>query len=119
MQPNLSRRALRDEHATIALQHAAGQLWCLDCHQAQDRDNLRLTTGASLPFNESYRLCGQCHGEKLRDWQIGLHGKRTGYWDGDKQFLLCSHCHNPHEPKFKAVEPQPPPERPGRATHRS
>ena len=102
MTPDPRRRELRDEHAAISLRHAAGQLWCLDCHQAQNRDSLRLATGESLPFTESYRLCGQCHGEKLRDWQSGLHGKRTGDWNGAKQYLLCTGCHNPHEPRFKA-----------------
>lgn len=115
MQPDLRRRRLDDEHGAISLQHAAGQFWCLDCHHPENRDTLRLTSGESLPFAESYRLCGQCHGRKLHDWQIGLHGKRTGYWNGDKVALLCTHCHDPHTPKFKALKPMPPPGRPGRS----
>lgn len=114
MPPDLRRRELQDEHTVIFLRHAAGQFWCLDCHSPESRDSLRLTSGESIPFTESYRLCGQCHGKKLLDWRIGLHGKRTGYWNGDKEYLLCTHCHNPHDPKFKALQPQPPPERPGR-----
>lgn len=114
MTPDFNRRELRDEHAAIVLQHTAGQLWCLDCHQALNRDNLRLANGESIPFTASYRLCGQCHGEKLRNWQSGLHGKRTGHWNGEKVALLCTHCHDPHAPKFKALKPLPPPERPGR-----
>ncbi|NJC88364.1 MAG: hypothetical protein FIB02_07510 [Desulfuromonas sp.] len=117
IKPDLRRRELRDEHGAIALRHAAGQLWCLDCHHAENRDTLRLATGESLPFTESYRLCGQCHGEKLRDWQSGIHGRRTGHWNGDKQYLLCTGCHNPHDPQFKPLTPMPPPERPGRAVH--
>jgi formate-dependent nitrite reductase cytochrome c552 subunit len=26
--------------------------------------------------------------------------------------LLCAHCHNPHDPKFKPLKPEPPPYRP-------
>jgi hypothetical protein len=117
MKPDLKRRALRDEHTAIVLRHAAGLFWCLDCHHPENRDTLRLATGESLPFTESYRLCGQCHVQKLRDWQIGSHGRRTGYWNGDKEYLLCTHCHDPHDPKFKALTPMPPPARPGRAGH--
>lgn len=114
MPPDLRRRALRDEHDNISLQHAAGQFWCLDCHHPENRDLLRLTSGESLPFTESHRLCGQCHGRQLLAWHAGLHGKRTGHWNGDKVSLLCTHCHDPHTPKFKALQPMPPPERSGR-----
>ena len=65
---------------------------------------LHLTSGAPVPFTESYRLCGQCHGDKLRDWRVGVHGKRVGRWDGEKTYFLCVNCHNPHTPRFKGVE---------------
>lgn len=117
MTPNLKCRELQDEHAGISLRHAAGQFWCLDCHHPEDRDTLRLVTGEGIPFTESFRLCGQCHGKQLRDWQIGIHGRRTGHWNGDKEYLLCTRCHNPHNPRFKALTPLPPPERPGRTGH--
>ncbi len=35
-----------------------------------------------------------------------------GYWNGAKSYLLCAHCHNPHAPAFKPIEPLPPPVRP-------
>ncbi len=117
MTPNLERRELVDEHTNIVLHHAEGQRWCLDCHNPNDRDKLRLVSGEVIPFTESYRLCGQCHGDKYRDWKVGIHGKRTGFWNGDKEYLLCAHCHNPHDPSFKPLTPMPPPERPGRASH--
>lgn len=113
MKPNPKRRVLTDEHTNIVLHHAEGERWCTDCHNLQNRDKLRLVSGELIDFSESYRLCGQCHGDKLRDWKVGVHGKRTGYWNGDKQYLLCVHCHNPHDPKFKPLKPLPPPERPG------
>ncbi len=117
MEPNLQRRQLEDMHTDIVLHHAEGQRWCLDCHNPNDRDKLRLVSGEVIDFSESYRLCGQCHGDKFRDWKVGIHGKRTGYWNGDKQYLLCAHCHNPHDPKFKPLTPKPPPVRPGQARH--
>ena len=117
MEPNLQRRELEDMHTDIVLHHAEGQRWCLDCHNPNDRDKLRLVSGELIEFSESYRLCGQCHGDKFRDWKVGIHGKRTGDWNGDKQYLLCAHCHNPHDPKFKPLTPMAPPVRPGKARH--
>jgi hypothetical protein len=64
-------------------------------------------------FEKSYLLCGQCHGTIYRDWKAGVHGKRTGQWNGRKQYRLCVHCHNPHQPKYKPLKPLPPPIRPG------
>lgn len=112
MEANFQRRELTDYHTEIVLHHAEGQRWCLDCHNPQDRDTLRLVSGEVIAFSESYRLCGQCHGDKFRDWRNGIHGKRTGFWNGDKQYLLCAHCHDPHAPAFKPLQPMPPPNRP-------
>ncbi len=110
--PNPERRPLEAMHTDIVLRHDEEHRWCLDCHDVNDRDQLRLASGAPLPFSESYRLCGQCHGTQFRDWREGIHGKRTGYWDGPKRYLLCVNCHNPHSPRFAALQPLPPPVRP-------
>ena len=112
MKPNPTRRELKEEHTNIVLNHAQGQRWCLDCHDISNRDKLRLVSGEKIGFEESFRLCGQCHGDKYRDWKVGVHGKRTGMWNGEKQYLLCVHCHNPHDPGFKPLAPMPPPARP-------
>jgi hypothetical protein len=72
-------------------------------------DMLKLASGEPVPFAESYKLCGQCHGPTLRDWKAGAHGKRTGSWSGTKEYLLCVHCHDPHSPHFKPIAPMPPP----------
>jgi hypothetical protein len=112
MKPNPTRRELKDEHTNIVLNHAQGQRWCLDCHDVSNRDRLRLVSGEKIGFEESFRLCGQCHGDKYRDWKVGVHGKRTGMWNGEKQYLLCVHCHNPHDPRYKPIAPMPPPARP-------
>lgn len=116
MEVNRTRRVLTDMHTDIDLKHDEQHRWCLDCHDAVERDSLHLASGERIPFDESYRLCGQCHGEKLRDWKAGVHGRRTGYWNGHKQYLLCAHCHNPHQPRFRPLAPKPPPDRqrPGR-----
>ena len=116
MKPNRTRRPLSDMHTDIVLKHDEEHRWCLDCHDADNRDVLHLASGEPVPFDESYRLCGQCHGEKLRDWRAGIHGRRTGEWNGHKGYLLCAHCHNPHQPRFQALAPKPapkPPKHPG------
>lgn len=112
MEVNTKRRELKDEHQNIKLRHAENVRWCLDCHNPGNRDKLRLVNGDLISFGESYLLCGQCHGNIYRDWKAGIHGKRTGYFNGKKTYLLCVHCHNPHDPKFKPIKPEPPPYRP-------
>jgi hypothetical protein len=113
MEVNTTRRELVDFHEDIVLKHAEEQRWCLDCHNPDNRDKLRLASGELLSFEKSYSLCGQCHGTIFRDWKAGVHGKRTGFWNGKKQYRLCVNCHNPHQPKFRPVKPMPPPIRPG------
>ena len=111
LKPNPVRRVLVDWHDDISamFNHDSENRWCLDCHDFKNRDSLRLASGKLLDFKESYKLCGQCHGEKYRDWKVGVHGKRTGEWNGKKEYLLCVNCHNPHSPKFKELTPEPPP----------
>lgn len=114
MKPDRTRRELTAMHTDIVLKHDETHRWCLDCHDAENRDVLHLASGERVPFDESYRLCGQCHGEKYRDWRAGIHGRRTGAWNGAKGYLLCAHCHNPHQPRFQAIAPKPAPKPPSR-----
>jgi hypothetical protein len=114
MPVNRTRRTLTDMHTEIELRHDESHRWCLDCHDAENRDYLHLASGERVPFDESYRLCGQCHGEKFRDWRAGVHGRRTGDWNGHKTYLLCAHCHNPHQPRFRPLKPEPAPQPPNR-----
>jgi len=100
------------QHANIVLHHAEQQRGCLDCHDQDDRDRLKLANGTKIEFQESYRLCGQCHGTQYRDWREGLHGKRTGSWNGRREYRLCVHCHYPHAPKFPQMTPVAKPARP-------
>lgn len=110
---NPVRRELSMAHDNIVLRHDEKHRWCLDCHNSEKRDVLRTASGAEVPFERSYELCGQCHGDKYRDWRAGVHGRRSGNWDGVKQYLLCVHCHDSHAPRFKPMKPYPPPVRPG------
>jgi hypothetical protein len=114
MEVDRTKRAL-GMHEEIVLRHDEEHRWCLDCHNANDRDALHLASGERVPFEESYRLCGQCHGEKYRDWRAGVHGRRTGEWSGEKKYLLCAHCHDPHRPRFQPIAPLAAPVRPSRA----
>ena len=114
MEVNRKKRELKDEHTRIKLHHAETMRWCLDCHDAKNRDKLRLYSGELVNFNESYKLCGECHGPVYRDWKAGIHGKRSGSFagPGKRTYFLCANCHDPHEPKFKPIKPEPPPYRP-------
>ena len=112
MEVNRERRQLEEMHDDIVLDHGPKERWCFDCHDPDDRDRLRLANGTLIDFDESYRLCGQCHGTIFRDWREGIHGRRDGYWNGAKSYLLCAHCHNPHAPRFQPIKPLPPPVRP-------
>lgn len=108
-----TRRTLSfHEDVQSRFRHDSEHRWCLDCHDRNDRDVLHLSSGEKVPFTESYRLCGQCHGDKYRDWRVGVHGKRVGMWNGPKTYYLCVNCHDPHSPRFKPIRPMPPPVRP-------
>ncbi|RMH02954.1 MAG: hypothetical protein D6702_07365 [Planctomycetota bacterium] len=108
------RRQLEMAHEDIVLEHDEEHRWCLDCHDLENRDMLHLASGELIPFEKSYRLCGQCHGDKYRDWKAGVHGRRTGHWDDpeQQQYLLCANCHSPHSPAFKPIQPKPVPHAP-------
>ncbi len=119
MEPNKQRRELYfHTEITEIFDHASEQRWCLDCHNSDDRDQLRLVNEDLISFEESYYLCGQCHGTIFRDWKAGIHGKRTGQWNGKKQYRLCVQCHNPHSPRFKPLKPLPPPIAPDKVRYK-
>ncbi len=119
MEVNTKKRELKDAHTEVRLHHAETMRWCLDCHDAKNRDKLRLYNGELIDFTKSYFLCGECHGNIFRDWKAGIHGKRQGYFygSGKRTYLLCVHCHDSHVPKFKPIKPEPPPIRPKETKH--
>lgn len=83
----------------MSIKHGRGAIWCLDCHSRTNRDVLRDHRGNAIGFNEPQKLCGKCHGQILRDWRDGIHGKRIGEWTpgGKKRWWICTECHNPHD----------------------
>jgi hypothetical protein len=117
LSPNPTPRDLEEFHHGKQLVHGGTLVWCAWCHgEGADLDQLHLLDGTKLSFDEAFRLCGQCHGEKIRDWKAGIHGKSTGSWSGAKQRLSCPACHNPHRPKRPPIEALPPPKI-GRGVH--
>ncbi len=111
---NHDRRELEDDHEDHKISH--GDLWCLSCHDPDNRDRLHLADGTLVKFEDSWQLCTQCHAKKLHDWRAGVHGKRTGHWRGAAEYRTCVACHNPHSPPFEPLAPKPPPWRPEQIT---
>jgi len=126
-------RELQEEHTNLTFEHGGGRFWCYDtCHKGTDIDNLVSLRGRRISYDESYKVCGQCHFQRL-DWFFGGHGKRQGAWEdqrkipvtaddlkvedrnqigrwaGERVILNCTECHNPHSPSIKPFEPSPAP----------
>lgn len=83
------------------------QTGCFICHDYYQRSKLKLMSGELAPFEESPKLCYQCHQKRYDTWFNGDHGKSD---------LRCSDfkCHNPHNPRLFKVSlgigyPLPPP----------
>ena len=103
------------------LQHGRGRIWCLDCHHTTKRNMLVDHYGDPVSFDQPQLLCGKCHGDKLRDWRDGIHGKRIGEFTstGKKRWFTCTECHNPHNVQdgernrgFVQLQPEPAPQLP-------
>jgi hypothetical protein len=126
-------REPQDEHTKLVFEHGGGRFWCYDaCHKGTDMDNLVSLRGRPVSYDESYKVCGQCHFQRL-DWYFGGHGKRQGAWEsqreipkiaeelkvedrnqigrwaGERMILNCTECHDAHSPSIKPFEPSPPP----------
>jgi hypothetical protein len=106
---NAQPRKLVNAPHPAALDHGKGRMWCLDCHQGNDRDALHTVGGAKVDFDQSYLVCGQCHSARQRDWYFGAHGKRVVGWKGEREIYSCTHCHDPHSPTLKPRAPSAPP----------
>ena len=103
------------------LQHGRGRIWCLDCHHTTERNKFVDNFGDPISFDQPQLLCGKCHGDKLRDWRDGIHGKRIGEFasTGKKRWFTCPECHNPHNVQdgernkgFLQLQPETPPQLP-------
>lgn len=102
-------------------QHGRGRIWCLDCHHNTKRNMLVDHFGEPISVDQPQLLCGKCHGDKLRDWRDGIHGKRIGDFTagGKKRWFTCTECHNPHNVQdgqrnkgFVQLQPETPPQLP-------
>lgn len=89
--------------------HGEDEFWCYQCHSIENIDHLRTATGKQVSFNEAYRICTSCHGDKLEDWRVGVHGLVLGNYNGKKFKKSCPACHDPHNPRFPLMKPMPPP----------
>jgi len=103
------------------LQHGRGRIWCLDCHHSTERGKFTDNFGDPVSYDQPQLLCGKCHGDKLRDWRDGLHGKRIGDWTstGKKRWFVCTECHNAHDVQngernrgFAQIQAEAPPQLP-------
>jgi len=101
------------EHAAIykAFNHGLNAN-CLNCHNPADRDAYIDSDGSSISADQPAWLCARCHGPLYREWEAGIHGRQNGFWDerfGPRAKLLCVQCHDPHNPRFAPLTPDPPP----------
>lgn len=100
-------------HPDIVMKHGEINKNCLVCHDSNNMNKLQVfEPPQSVSFEESYKVCGQCHGDIMKYWNTGIHGLQTGYWNGKKLRRTCTACHNPHDPEIKTFKPYPPPNLP-------
>ena len=111
--PDRRRKDLTALHGKLftLLTQESENSWCINCHFMNENDSLKLALGKSLTFSESNQVCSQCHPKKLREWEVGVHGKRMGDWGDEKKYMLRVNTDYPHRPKIKAMAPEPPPRR--------
>lgn len=98
-------------HEKIVLKHGRNQ-HCFNCHHRLQPADFSNFDGTPLPLENIELLCAKCHGTTYRDWGLGAHGKRTGFWDkakGGPKPTVCIACHDPHWPLFKPLKAAPAP----------
>ena len=94
-------------HAEI--QHGRGRIWCLSCHDLENRNNLVTLLDEPVDFDEAHVVCGGCHASQHKDWVFGAHGKRVASWRGERVQYNCTQCHDAHDPAIAPRAPEPPP----------
>lgn len=97
---------ITDAHQNIQPVHPAqvGAV-CSTCHAPDNVERLALKSGEHSTFDQTYRLCAQCHFAQAASWAGGAHGKRLDGWQGRRVLMGCADCHDPHKP---AIEPRIP-----------
>ncbi len=102
----------KQPHRNMHFDHMRTLGVCSSCHPPTNYDKLWLLDKTMIPFDESYRVCGQCHAEKFRDWGLNIHGKQIGSWQRNKVRTTCVACHPPHAPRFPQMKADAAPVRP-------
>ena len=102
-------KGLPATHRTEKFDHFEGAKKCDTCHNAADKDLLWLAKGEPVSFDDSPRVCAQCHSEKYRDWDFGAHGKHVGSWNAERTRYSCADCHDPHRPGQQPMQTVAPP----------
>ncbi len=93
-------------HWNIKLNHAtADALTCVTCHSSNNVEYLRLNNKKEISFNQSQKVCAQCHSTQSNDWVGGAHGKTIGGWAPPRVSNTCVNCHDPHSPAFETRWP--------------
>jgi hypothetical protein len=99
LEVNRKKRELKDEHSDIKLHHAETMRWCLDCHDAKNRDEA-LQRGAHQlhrKLQALWRMSWEC----LQSLEIG------DPWEEDRIFCwprtedLFPLCPLPRPPRTK------------------
>jgi hypothetical protein len=108
------RIVLPEEHNDLVMAHGTHNRNnnCFNCHDEANLELLQTRDGRQLKLLESTPLCGSCHGPTYRDWEAGVHGRTSGFWDPKSGALTrqnCVSCHDPHSPKFPPQKPAPGP----------
>lgn len=98
---------LKAPHERMEFKHMDSINNCYTCHDKDNREQIKLNSGQKVDFNQAYKVCFDCHGEKKRDWENGTHGKQIGSWNGDKFKFVCTTCHEAHSPKFPLMKADP------------
>ncbi len=103
---------LKGEHADIDARFDHGMnTYCVNCHHQTDRNAYVAHDGSPIPSDQPAQLCAKCHGPTYREWQLGVHGRQNGSWERgnpNRTKLLCIQCHDPHQPAFAPMAPDPP-----------
>jgi cytochrome c553 len=110
MEPNPTIRRLADAPHVDGVSHGSGRVWCLVCHDQDERNYLRTLAGDRIEGDQAYLLCGACHAAQQKDWYFGGHGKRLDNWHGERVIHNCTSCHDPHDPAIEPREPKAAPE---------
>lgn len=95
-------------HDGIGLAH--GEMSCHTCHVPPDYQRFVLAGGEKVEYAQVMDLCSQCHGQQRQDYDHGVHGGMSGYWDlarGPRIRNHCLDCHNAHRPAIQQMRPAP------------